>query len=132
MRFTRSQKTGLLVAAALIILSLVLPYMSAAAETKVIGKLHLKTGAEVLVMIVSVDGALMPFSGKAFEDQTLYILERIENDKGKGYKADGAGFAHDCPTHGREVFEADIFILVVDQQIDGDMIKVEIFPIEKE
>ena len=99
----------------------------ALAQDAVIGKVYLKAGAEVFVLTPAGGGTYIPFSGTAFEDQEFYILELIENDKGKGYKVDGNGFVHNCPTHGKETFNENILILVLEQQVDGINIRVELF-----
>jgi hypothetical protein len=75
-----------------------------ASEMPVIGKAHVKKGT-MLVMLVMMGPGMMPMTVEAFEDQTLYIIEKVpaDDEQSGGYIADGEGFVHNCPTHGREV-----------------------------
>jgi hypothetical protein len=131
MHFTRSQKIGLLIAVALITLSLILPNLSAASEVKVVGKVHLKKGAEVLTLVPAGGNQYVPFQGKSFKAQTFYILEVTTHNKITGYKIDGQGFSHDCPAHGEEIFsDVGLLLIIFDEQVDNDLITIELFETE--
>ena len=116
----------------LLIVMFLLMTTSVFAQQKVLGKLHIKKGVDVLILLKFNEGA-MPLSGTAFEDQTVYITKIIKEGEETFYRADGDKFIHDCPAHGREVLGADvmgvtdIIIIVPKKAVDGDKFKVEMF-----
>jgi len=98
------------------------------AADKVIGKVHIKKGTEVAVFIPVGNQGHMPFIGTAFKDQSFYILDKVADGDDFVYKVDGQGFSHDCSTHGEEVFNIpNVFIVILESDIDGESVKVEIF-----
>jgi len=65
----------------------------------------------------------------AFEDTTIYILEKIAPVAGShngGYMADSDGFPHNCPTHGLEPMGPGI-ILIPQQLVDDGTVEVMLF-----
>ncbi len=118
--------------AVLLVMFVLMTTLVFASQQKVLGKLHIKKGVDVLILLKFNEGA-MPLSGTAFEDQTVYITKIIKEGEETFYRADGDKFIHDCPAHGREVLGADvmgvtdIIIIVPKKAVDGDKFKVEMF-----
>ena len=114
--------------ALLAIVMFALMLTSVTAADKVIGKAHIKKGTNVNVFIpVPNSGSHMPFHGVLFKDQTFYILKKVKDNDTFIYKVDATGLSHDCPAHGEEVFNEQIFIVFTDEAVDGDKIKIELF-----
>lgn len=128
--------------AGLIIISLLLSFnlaFAASAQTdrdiirrpavKVIGEATIKKGTELLGAIFSENAVMRKFMFKAFEDQTLYITEKIDasEESPGGYLLDGTGFIHHCPTHGREPMPEEAYIAVRMEQVESGAVTIRIF-----
>ena len=85
-----------------------------ASGTKIIGKAKVKKGS-VLMGLVMTPRGLLPIVVEAFEDQEIYIFDKIPATEGNrgGYSADGEGFVHNCPEHGREVMSGAPIMIVI-------------------
>ena len=101
----------------------------AADEIKVIGKAAIKKGAVLEIIVMVSPTKPMVGTVVAFEDQVLYVMDKIEPDAGShrgGYMLDGQGFVHDCRTHGREVMGLSIIVLPI-EVIEAGKATVKLF-----
>jgi hypothetical protein len=111
----------------LLSLSLLLAASSvAAAPAKVLGKINLKAGQAVAILVNS----RTVVRAVAYEDQTFYITEKIiVEGELLGYAADATGFVHNCPQHGREPLPSSwkLEILIRKSDIESGTYDIEFF-----
>lgn len=100
-------------------------YAAEGTATAVIGKATITKGTEIGGLVTLGPGEVTGFIFTAFEDQELYIIEKIEPKAGVhngGYILDASGFAHDCPHHGKEVIEDATIGLPIEMVNDGTVV----------
>lgn len=99
-------------------------------EMPVIGKAKVSAGAIVEVAFLVGDRAER-YPATAFEDQELYIYKKVVRSDGSVfYLAEGHGFVHDCPEHGREVLDVPgvaVLIIIHPHLVDSGLVTIEIF-----
>lgn len=104
-----------------------------AAGQTVIGKATITKGT-LLNGVLGNPPNITTFNFKAFKDQTLYIIKKVEPVPDKhpgGYVLDGSGFFHDCSFHGEEIVgteEGSIVMISLPMGLVTDgTVKIELF-----
>jgi len=116
----------------IILVLCILAFVSApvsAESTAVFGKVTIAAGV-ILPGMVFTSNSPLSIRLNSFEEQTLYITEELKAEPGQhdgGFIADGNGFAHLCPHHGRELMPNGTLVLVPKPMIDGVNIIVKLF-----
>jgi len=94
----------------------------AAEGTKVLGKATITKGTTLPGMSMINDTQGLGFTFVAFEDQELYIIDKVAADPGihkGGYILQADGFQHACPTHGLETINMGKIVLPIELVEDG-------------
>jgi len=122
-------KTNLM---SIVLVLCILAFVSApvsADSTQVLGKVTIAAGVILSGMIFTSNSPLS-IRLNSFEEQTLYITKEFMAEPGQhdgGFIADGSGFAHLCPQHGREPMPNGTLILVPKAIVDGVKVIIKLF-----
>jgi len=105
---------------------------NASVPQRVIGKITIPKGA-VMIGLVIVEGEPIVVELVSFDDQIVYVTERLEASVAEdgsildaGYMLNMDGFRHDCRSHGLEIIP-EVISVISDSRIESEGFKLELF-----